>query len=728
MTRLAATHRLATWGAGILFATVAASGVLSAVTAPAAHAAPRIPLPPVAGNPFLPTPAPTAPVFGPFPVHPTPSVHPTPAPAATPTPAPRPPLPPGFTPAPAPTPTPEAAQGGVLGGLFGNDSADLGNYDMGYDEGSWNSTNRKLWGFLTQIAWSWTTWMVGIAVWMVDWAFSFDLAQLLIGPANSLARIWQRSVVAHLGLPGFFLFCCAAWSGIQILFGRIQRGATEFGISLIVGAITTIVLANPGAMLLGDDGMLGKTRNLSLEVAAVAVAAPGTSAHPPAGTGAPASYHQVVKPLTDAIVNAFVVEPHMQLNWGQSLDDPTHPRPRCLAAYRQLVHDGPHGTSDEPRDVMTAAGCQDLAKFNHDIGPSRFGGAIAVAIAATLVVILMVILAGALAMAGVALAIHAVTAVWALLLGLLPGRGRTALWSWATGVAVSLGAVLGSVLFLVLFLTLSRGVLNATEGVPIMQRLFGLDFIVLASFVAFVRLRKAARRASERAVSTLAGMSSSGAGGAAGGHGLAFKPILGGAAGGAAAAELWNETRNEISKVTSVPGQAIRRGRAATGATVDAATKTGRGVKAVVTSRPVQSIVQPTGKALSKGVELTKDAGSTAYAYAGVKAGQVMEEGLPKVGRAAADASRATTQATKDRLLSARASRSLNLSDRSHTDRPRVTVSGPARPGATPMSRPVRDWRAASTKPNPTAISLDDAQRAADLLAQLSASPAPSDG
>ncbi len=449
-----------------------------------------------------------------------------------------------------------------MGSLLGDDSVDYGRYDLGYDEGAWNSFSRKFWGFLTQLVWSCVTWLVGIGSWLLTWSLQFGFARLLADPAGRVAAVWQSQIVSRLGLTGFLLCCAAVWAGAQVLRGRTHRGLAELGLSLVIGAVGATVLADPAGTLLGDGGLLGKTRNLSLEIAAVTVVDnPGQA---PGG----GDYATVVKPMTAALARGLVVEPHMLLNWGQSLDDPAHPRPSCLTAYQQLVAAGPHGSDDEPRQRMTAAGCSDLADFNHDPGPDRLLGAVMVLIAAVLVIILLVLIAGGLAAAQIALAWFACLAVFAMPLGLLPVAGRMALVSWCTSVLKALAAVIATVAFLALFLVVLTATVTDGGGGSLLGRLALLDVLVLCSFVARKRISAAFTRVIAAAGYSLSHASRSlGADSFTralnrGGGGYGMRAFGAGAAGGMTAAalgQLWSENTAEIRQVTAPVQAAARR-------------------------------------------------------------------------------------------------------------------------------------------------------------------------
>ncbi|MFP5376689.1 MAG: hypothetical protein ACLGIO_07915 [Acidimicrobiia bacterium] len=435
----------------------------------------------------------------------------------------------------------------------------LDHYDLGYDEGSATSFNRKGFGFLLDATFAVTRWLVSGASMLVEWAFRFTFADALARPAGQVAAAYQSSVVTRLGLTGLAWFAAMCWTGFHTLRGRMTKGMGELAVSFILAVVAVTFFAAPSSTLLGPGGALDRTRQVSLEVADSTTTAPGTT---------PATGTTTSGRLTASLRSAFVEQPHQMLNWGVVLDDgdpaatpPRGPsRPACLAAYRSLIASGPHGTDDEPRKTMTEAGCEDLAKFNHNPTPDRLVAAALVLLAAVLICLLMIMVAITLAAAQLGLAALVVLAPFALTAGIIPGGGRSVLIRWAAAAAKSLAAVVMTSVFLGLLLVTVNALVAATNGQPLLIRMGVLDLVVVCAFVARSRLLRAGKRAATNAGKRLEGAK---IGGSQGRSWLA--PAAAGGAAGLGASELGHEMAAQVRQIPDRVGSAGRRLAAVTG-------------------------------------------------------------------------------------------------------------------------------------------------------------------
>lgn len=111
-----------------------------------------------------------------------------------------------------------------------------------------------------------------------------------------------------------FLLFGSAWCGVQMLRGRIFRGAGELAVSVLIAALAVTVLAHPADLLLGENRLLGQIRNTAPALTAITVT------H---GESASTSPEQAAQPFNEAL-DTFAVQPHLALNHGLFLDRP-HP-------------------------------------------------------------------------------------------------------------------------------------------------------------------------------------------------------------------------------------------------------------------------------------------------------------------------------------------------------------------------------------------------------------------
>jgi hypothetical protein len=452
-------------------------------------------------------------------------------------------------------PAPQEGDGtGVGGSLIGPDGVDLSHYDMGWDDGAWNNFYRHFWGNLTQMAWTIHRWIVQIGVWFLTWTFKFGFAKMLLQPVTNIFNVWQHKIIEPLGLPAFFFFVTCVWFGWLLVRGRAAMAVAELATSLVISALSTLILANPGKLLLSDDGLLGKTRDISFGISAM------TFGHPEVANQTHPDPAAVIGPMRDAYVQAFVVEPHMILDWGRSLDAPGAD-PKCLTVYKRDIADGPWGNKDTPRNRMNVAGCKAEFKFNHDPSAERFVGTGMVGLAGLVMTLLTMLICGVVCIAQAMFAAAVVRCSYALAFGLLPSGARGPLWSTLESVLKAVASTVASILFLAVFLVTVRAMLQ-NNSQSLMARLVGMDLLAVFGFVFRSRINRAGHRAATRMTQALAksrhtGMSTGGGW---------LKPAAAGAGAGFAAADLWRENQREIHRALAPARTMAARGNRFAGA------------------------------------------------------------------------------------------------------------------------------------------------------------------
>jgi len=612
---------------------------------PAAADEPCNPLLPPPGTPIGQCPPADDPPFVGPPAPPPPCLINPPPPGAAPC-TPADPPGPGAPPAPGPPAADPPAAGqpaaadGAVGQLFGEDGTSLSGYDIGYDEGAWDDFSRKFWGGLTQLVWSGVTGLISFCTWLIDWVFDFAIVDYLTDPVTDVASWWNTEIVERLGLPAVLLMLAFAVAGFHLLRGRTAGGIREGFVSATIAAIAAIVLLDPVGYLLGDDGLLGQTEQLSLEVAQITL-----GEEPVAGDDGAS----VAEPINTELVDGFVVKPHQVINWGSVLDD----QPGCLAVSEEMVATGPHGAEDEPREAMADAGCEAEFTFNETPSSDRLFGAFLVLIAALVMTALIVLVCFSVAAVQVGFAVMACLAVFALPVGILPGPGRAAMWQWVTFAAKLLAALLAAVVFLALMLVLIQGLLSAGNDDSLMGRLAALNALVICGFVFRKRLFAAADRAAVR-ISGKAAAATGGPPGSRSSSGMlgASSPSSSSSgsrsgSGANTAAALWRENNAEIRRTTAPLRSA--------------------GHHAAETGRSAQRVIRPAEDGTTRAQRLHTELSRTRPgrgALHGAKGAQIAGKAtklatawtlgapvtLPRAGRVAAAASKAGGQKAKAEL------------------------------------------------------------------------------
>ncbi|MEU0489991.1 type IV secretion system protein [Nocardiopsis sp. NPDC006139] len=361
----------------------------------------------------------------------------------------------------------------------------LDHYDITADTGGMSDWDLKLQLWLTNSLMSLNRLTIGACAWLLNWAFEFELARLITEPMREIGETYQSAIIDRLDLGGVLLLLGAAWCGVQMMRGRVAMGAGELAVTLIISALAATVLARPADLLLGEDGLLMHTRDTAMALTSVTLTHGETVSTEPA---------QAAEPLTTALVDVLIVQPHQSLNYGTTLDE----EHTCWDAYREIVETGPWGDEKTPRDVMVDAGCEALAEYNETPTVDRLFGALLLVGATLIVSLLILLLVCALLIAVLAMGLYVVLCPIALVAALLPGGGRQLLWRWIGGVVKSLLAILAVCVFIAIFTLLISAFMSAGENMPLVARFAILDIVALGGLIYHRKLLNAGSRASQR--------------------------------------------------------------------------------------------------------------------------------------------------------------------------------------------------------------------------------------
>lgn len=436
-----------------------------------------------------------------------------------------------------------ASGGGLLAPLNVTtaEGAPLDGYELGADGGSVvnvaGQTRALLLGGLFTLA----RLMVGLACWLVEFAFSFPLITALLRPAQQAADAYATHVVAALGLKGLLLGWAFVFGLVLLVRGRVGKGLGEIVLTLLIAAFAASAFIRPD-YLLGAGGPLDQTHQAALEVAEVTTSSyfdtptsagacdrlqgPGHDFCDPADAKAV----QVAQPIQDALTNALVVKPYMLLQYGQVLDPKTADDKAAYKAHLKWVSGGYEPKQDQgDKDCGGLAGlaeklCQDddgsdggglldevvgpdqdkFDRFADDLGTAgkvgedaaayatsptwdRVGAAllllVAVAVIALLVCSMGLVLLGCQGADVGAAAVGGIAWVW----GMLPGPNRMAVWRWLGVFVVSVMVMFTAAMFLPLFGIAVDALL--IDGPDLMvERLLLLDALAIAGLAFHRRL------------------------------------------------------------------------------------------------------------------------------------------------------------------------------------------------------------------------------------------------
>ncbi|MFJ2007999.1 hypothetical protein [Streptomyces chartreusis] len=422
-------------------------------------------------------------------------------------------------------------EGGILGVFNVTDANGLpiSVYTVQSDTGSFLRWDLGVLNLLTEGCYMITKWLIAFCCWLIGWSLSFGLAKLLLAPALAIANSLHSRVIMELGLPSLFLAVCALICTCRIFFGDRAKGWGDAALSIVLAALTTTLLASTPQLLLGEDsGAVAATRGLALEVADVILDADPTTTWANNDVTTPATSFTLSRPLTDSLTEAFVVRPAMLLQYGRVFDgacatEYADKRLEQLAYDRQvdqiadrttkLMRTGDITPGDAvagPLDWPTQTAMKWAAHHYGGVPMEEFeeqcvkgdaiaakrasldklGGSFFLLIAAVIVTVLIVGLAGSFLTAQCRIAWDAIRGEPALIAGTIPGAGRAFLWDVCASVWRNLAQLLVSVTSLAVFIIIVKTVLDPVQtdwGNELTLRFLAVDVVCIAA----VKKRKA---------------------------------------------------------------------------------------------------------------------------------------------------------------------------------------------------------------------------------------------
>jgi hypothetical protein len=398
------------------------------------------------------------------------------------------------------------------------DGVPISAYTVKTDTGGWKDIDLKIWNILAQGLFGVSKWAIGFTCWLNNWSLNFGLADVLIGPVDRISTTIKVQVIDRLGLPGLFLLFAGFYSGWMILFRQRSRGFAEIGVSLVVAAVATTVLVSPAQVLLGqhdqaqpqgstmllsDEGLLGKAKDFTLEVASIVLA------DDPASAQGSADPNNVAKPITDALVDSFIVKPNELMVYGTTFDG------ACDKAFREfklaefnlneaggdywnaMVMDSMYDTnligSLNTASQKFEGACGDVKPKAKRASADLAFSALFVAIAAIIVAVLMILVTGGFLTAQGWLAFEAIRGHWALAAGILPGGGRATLWRWFSAITKAVLGIVLAILFLAIFILIILTLIDADTGDTLAVKFIVIDVTAIAGLAGHKRIKQTAQ-------------------------------------------------------------------------------------------------------------------------------------------------------------------------------------------------------------------------------------------
>lgn len=333
---------------------------------------------------------------------------------------------------------------------------------------------RTLSAVATEYLWAVYRGAAVIAIWFLDWVFSFDWLTIITAPLIEISNS-LRAIISAFGLAPAFLTVAALVGGIFILRGKIARGIYEILVSALVVALGATVLSNPVALVAGTDGWIYQTRDYTMEL----VAEMGSQAQSDPNA------------ITSQLMTTFIRQPSQLVSFGQILDGTS-----CEAAYDGALKTGPHGYDDTIRDAVTA--CNETAGKYAEAPSGGMVSAVLLQSPAGLIVLLIaVLIGGAVMLALVSAILASIKALINLVFAVLPGGARRTLAQSFAEVAVSLATFVFSLFFLTVFLQVVQGIFQASSGEP-SKAFLVVNICMVMGLVFFMRFRRKLKASTDR--------------------------------------------------------------------------------------------------------------------------------------------------------------------------------------------------------------------------------------
>ena len=363
-------------------------------------------------------------------------------------------------------------------------------YELALDRGGVLDPGKFVWSFVVDQCWGlyWTT--VASAIWFLDWVLSFDWVKLIAEPLLAIGDA-LHTTLNDLGLVPTFLMAAALLAVLWMTRGKWATGVWELAVTLLVAALATGALASPVHLVADPDtGYLYKARDAGFEIAAAL--ATGHADHD--ATTAPA----MRKALTGQLATTFIRQPAQIINFGQVLDGG-----KCESAYTDVTKGGPYGFESDIRDKV--ASCDSaLGTYADNPSASMATGALVFMPAAGVILLLGIVIAGSVLLAGVNVLWQSLKLVVNLVTGLLPGGTRGSLLLTLSEAVMSLLMLAFTTVFLAVFMELVQVLFREAKGTEIPKTFITTDIVLILGVLTYLKTRRRINEAAHRLAQFLA--------------------------------------------------------------------------------------------------------------------------------------------------------------------------------------------------------------------------------
>ena len=408
--------------------------------------------------------------------------------------------------------TPALADDGALGGLVkARDSTDISiwDYQLSINGGGPTQVGYMIWSFFISMLWSIYVLLIAIVIKVLVWVLGFGWLDWISEPLDSMSDSLQ-SLVSAFGVQTLFLTIAVFAGVLWLIRGKVAAGVYEIGMSMVIAALAAGIFVNPFAMVAGSDGLLVKARNAGLEIS--------TGLNPggkdiTVGQGnftectgeKPAEPGTACDAVSTALIDTFIRQPHMILNFGEVLTG------ECAAVYDEALRDPDPADLNKLRDgIKEASECEngeELWTYSDQPGAVMFMTVLLLLPTVVFIAAFALVLGVSVFLTSVQALFYSLKMIVVLVTGLLPGGMRGHLWSTLANLIVSVGELVIAVVFLVSYLFLLREFFSASEGSADgrLGTFVGVDLLLIAGCVVYLKWRKQLHKAGADKIAALLG-------------------------------------------------------------------------------------------------------------------------------------------------------------------------------------------------------------------------------
>ena len=271
---------------------------------------------------------------------------------------------------------------------------------------------------IVQVQWFLYRFFVGVCLWLMNTALTFDWLPWVTTPVQALLTPAQQLIDSLHLTP--LMFGLSALVAVAVIWrGRFGAGIGEMGAAILIAALGAGLLATPLATVTGPGGWIMTARDAGVQVSAAIVA-----------PNAPAADAAAVRKATSArLADVFLVIPMQLVNFGKPV--PT----ACKQAYETKLKAGPYPEDAAPiRDAVQA--CDSTVKAVDGITAL---GTMQLIQYSLMVIALITGVIGLAVMIQALLAVRdAAKLVWTMVYAIAPGAGRAQMWQVLVSLAFAL--------------------------------------------------------------------------------------------------------------------------------------------------------------------------------------------------------------------------------------------------------------------------------------------------